>query len=666
MAVVSREQRSFCRICLAACGVVVTVEGDQIVAIRGDPNDPLSKGYVCPKGRGLAAVHHRHRLEGTFVRRDGRLHQVPLEEGLDAAASALRDVLARHGPGAIASFSGTGGFNDSMGAWGVGALKAALGVTQSYSTSTVDAVSKTLVALQMAGASALIPHPDPEPRLLIFVGSNPVVSHGQSTPFPNPVERIRAARSSGEVWVIDPRRTETAALADRHMAARPGTDHAILAYVLRTVLGQVGFDRASVAERAEGIDELAGLVAPFDRHRVSDLAGVETEALDDLADAVGRAGRVAVVTGTGTTMARHAYLTEWMAWALMIVTDSFDQPGGMWFNPGYYYRLDRRPRLRPVTVEGTGPPSRPGVLPLLGEWPAALIPEEIESGRLRALIVVGANPAMALPDADRLNRALDQLDVLLAIDVAPSETTAIATHAFGCADQLERPDVPSLDLFGGALFTQWTDAVVPANPERPEMWRIFAKLAERLGHSILESGEDPDLLSTETLITRTRKGIDIEALRRGGGFLYEAPAVYGWAQPRLPHGKWDLAPALLAEQLASATAPPPLQLAPRRQSRRLNSLEFRAGDQAEAIMHPADAAPVGIVDGDLVEVSSRVGRLRLKAKVTDSIARGTVSIPHGWGEANVNVLVDSQDIDPLTGMPVLSGTAVEIQLVSIP
>ena len=127
----------------------------------------------------------------------------------------------------------------------------------------------------------------------------------------------------------------------------------------------------------------------------------------------------------------------------------------MWFNPGYHYRLDRRSRpLRPVVVDGPGPPSRPEILPLLGEWPAALIPEEIESGRLKALLVIGANPATALPDATRLHRAFGELEVLLALDITPTETTELATHAFGCADQLERPDVPSLDLFGGALATR--------------------------------------------------------------------------------------------------------------------------------------------------------------------------------------------------------------------
>jgi anaerobic selenocysteine-containing dehydrogenase len=658
-----REQRSFCRICLAACGVVVTVDGDRVVSIRGDADDPVSQGYVCPKGRGLAEVHHHRRLDGAVVRRDGTAVELSVDQGLDDAAGALRAVLDENGPEAIASFSGSGAFSDPAGSWAAAMLKAKLGVTQSYSTSTVDAVSKTLVAIEMSGASAFIPHPDRAPRLLLHIGSNPVVSHGQSTPIPNPVEHVRAARSSGEVWVIDPRRTETAALANRHLAVRPGTDAALLAFVVRALLFDGGVDRALVSERAVGVDELAEVVKPFDHERVATLTGLAPTELDDLVGAVRQAGRVAIVNGTGTTMARHAYLTEWMAWALMILTDSFDQPGGMWFNPGYYSRLDRRARpLRPVVVDGPGPPSRPDILPLLGEWPATLIPEEIESGRLKALLVVGANPATAIPHEERLHRAFAQLDVLLAIDTAPTETTALATHAFGCADQLERPDVPSLDLFGAALGTQWTDAVVSPSPARPEMWRIFAKLAERLGHPILEPGEDPDTLTTETILVRGRPGVDPDALRRAGGYVYDAPADHGWVQSHLPYGVWNLAPPRLVEALASFADPPPLQLAPRRQPRRMNGIEFRAGDRPEAVIHPADATPERITDGDLIEVTTPTGSLRLHAKVTDTVAVGTVSVPHGWGDTNVNVLIDSEDLDPLTGMPVLSGTAAQVKL----
>jgi anaerobic selenocysteine-containing dehydrogenase len=655
----SREQRSFCRICLATCGIVVTLDGDDVVAVRGDPTDPVSQGYVCAKGRGLADVHGQGRLDGARVRSGKVVRTTTIEDGLDDAAMRLRTVLDEHGPGSVATFLGSGGFSDPMGSWAAGRLRQALGITQTYSTSTVDAVSKVLTSHLMAGTGSLIPHPDADTRLLLLVGSNPVVSHGQSTPFANPIERIRAARANGEVWVVDPRRSETAALADHHVAARPGTDYAVTAHLVRAVFA-AGVDRALVAERADGIDELADAVAPFDRVRASSLTGIDPTQLDDLATAVLRAGRVAVVTGTGTTMARAAYLTEWLAWALMVLTDSFDQPGGMWFNPGFHLRLDRRRPLRELSI-GAGPPSHPTIGSVFGEWPAALIPEEIEAGRLRALIVVGGDPATALPDTDRLHRALRDLDVLIATDIVQNETTAAATHAFGCADQLERPDLPSLDLFSSVLATRWTDAVVAPVPERPEMWRVFAKLAARLGHDLLESGEDADTLSTEALTRRVKPAVDIDAIRDAGGVIVEAPAVYGWVQEHMPWGRWRLAPEPFVERLVSAPPPPPLVLAPRRQGRRMNGLAYRDGDAPEAVLHPRDAAPHHIGDGDEIEVSTPAGRLQLRARVTDTIAVGTVSIPHGWGTTNVNTLISSADLDPLTGMPVLSGTAVEVR-----
>ena len=656
---VTREQRSFCRICLATCGLVVTVDGDQILSVRGDPDDPASSGYVCAKGRALGRVHHEDRLDGARVRRGEALVPTSIASGLDDVAARLRDVLDEHGPGAVATFSGTGAFNDPMGGWVLGRLKQALGVTQSYSTSTVDAVSKTLVGYTMAGTASLIPHPDPDCRLLLLVGSNPLVSHGQSTPFANPVERMRRVRAHGEVWVVDPRRTETVAHADGHLAPRPGTDHWLLAHLVRQVLAG-GVDGEAIAARADGLDALAEAVEPFTRDLVAKVTGVGTAAIDDLVAAVARHGRLAVVTGTGTTMARAAYLTEWMAWALMVVTDSFDRPGGMWFNPGYHVRLDRRRRLRALPM-GEGPPSRPDIPSLLGEWPAALISHEIEAGRLRALIVVGGNPATALPDGDRLRDALARLDVLLVADITTTATTQLATHAFGCAGQLERPDLPALDMFSWQLVGRWTDAVVEPRAERPEMWRLFAGLAERLGHPVLEPGEDPATLPTEVLIRRARPAVDVDALRKAGGVLVEAPAVHGWVQDHLPFERWQLAPALLVDQLRPHAEQPPLVLAPRRQSRRMNGLAYREGDQPEAVMHPVDASPHGIVDGDLVEVASATGAVNLRAKVTDTICPGTVSIPHGWAEANVNLLVSSDDIDALTGMPVQSGTAVRLR-----
>ncbi len=392
------EQKSFCRICLAMCGVVVNVDGDRVVSVRGDADDPISHGYVCAKGRALGTMHHEGRIDGALVRRGDDMVPVTVDAGLDDVAGHLQRVLEAHGPAVVGTYSGTGGFNDPIGGWALSRLKQSLGVTQSYSTSTVDAVSKTLVGYTMAGTASLVPHPDPDCRLMVLLGSNPVVSHGQSTPFTNPIERIRAIRSGGEVWVVDPRRTETAALADRHLPMRTGTDHWLLAHLVREVMASGR--RPGGAGRAGGRHRRAGRGSGPLRPAIL-VAGMTGLAhgrdIEGLVSAVLRHGRLAVVTGTGTTMARDAYLTEWMAWALMVVTDSFDRPGGMWFNPGYHVRLDRRRRLRRLEM-GEGPPSRPDIPSFLGEWPSALISAEIEAGRLRALVVLGGNPAIALPD----------------------------------------------------------------------------------------------------------------------------------------------------------------------------------------------------------------------------------------------------------------------------
>jgi anaerobic selenocysteine-containing dehydrogenase len=663
---VIRQQRSFCRICLAACGIVVDVdtETDEILTIRGDVEHPLSEGYLCPKGRALGRIHAEGRLDGAFVGRADDRTPVGVDAGVADLARRLREVLDEHGPGAIASFSGSGTFSDPMGGWALGTLKRALGVTQSYSTNTVDAVAKVFVGNLVAGTSALFPQPDPATRLVVFVGSNPVVSHGQSTPIPNPVARIRAFREHGQVWVVDPRRTETAALADGHIAARPGTDYAVLGFLIRSVL-EHGVDREALAARAEGVDELEAVVARFDRDSVAATAGVDPADLDALATVVLDAGRLAVVTGTGVTMSRGGNLGEWLAWALLIVTDSFDQPGGMWFNPGYQLRLDRRGRIRPGTYETTGPPSRPDLLSFNGEWPAALIAEEIESGRLRALIVTGANPALALPDGDRVGDAFRSLDVLAAFDITPTATTDLATHAFGCADQLERPDLGSLELFGGAVYTQFTDAVVAPNADRPEMWRVIAKVAREMGVELLEADDDLDAIPTEEVMSRTRRGFDLDALRAADGPLIAETEVFGWVQERLPFGKWRLAPPELVRQLDGIPAVPPLVIAPRRQSRRMNGLRY-GDERPEATIHPTTAAQAGVVDGQLVEVTSASGTLRLVARVTDTVAAGVVSVPHAWRDANVNVLTSSTDLDPYTGMPMLSGTAVNVTPVPDP
>jgi len=524
----------------------------------------------------------------------------------------------------------------------------------------VDAIAKTLVAELMAGSPTLIPHIDEKNgRLLMLIGVNPVVSHGHSTMFSNPVERIRAAKARGPVLVLDPRASETALLADHHLAVRPGTDYALLAHILREVTSTI--DASAVGERARGLQELQAAVAPFHREAAAALTGLDPRQLDGVVAAVSAAGRLAILTGTGSTMSVAANLTEWLAWALMIVTDSFDRPGGMWFNPGLFSRLDRLDVLPAAATSGAGSPTRPDIPRCGGEWPASLIPDEIEAGRLRALVVVGANLLASLPDALRVKRALQAIDALVVLDVQHTATTDVATHVFACADQVERPDILPLEMNANAIYQQYTDALVEAPTGRPPMWRTLAKIAAGIGLDLLGGGAEPDSVSEDAMLTRLARGFPLEQLRGHDDIYLKADSSFGWVQSRLPLGQWDLAPEAFVRQLRTLPAPAPLVLIPRRPTRRMNTQHYRDGDRPEVLVHPDDAADAGIADGDIAEVVSAQGSLQLPARVTTAVVRGAVSIQHGWKDVNVNELIDRDDLDPLTGMPHLSGTAVSIR-----
>ena len=657
------EHRTFCRICLSSCGMTVGVDGGRVVSIRGDQTHPLTHGYLCPKGRALGDTHHAaDRLDGAFIGRGADRRAVDVSEAHADLRDTLASIVQTYRVGSIGVFHATGGFMDSGAGWASRRLKKLLGTEHVYSTATLDAIAKTYVAEQMAGTATLIPNIDEENgRLLLFIGVNPVVSHGHSTMYSNPVERIRAARARGPVFVLDPRASETAKLADHHLAARAGSDYAVLAYVLRELLSDDGFDDAAIAQRALGLAALRSAVAPFNAAAVANLTRLSKAQLDGLVVAIRTAGRLAILSGTGSTMAVAGNLTEWLSWALMIVTDSFDQPGGMWFNPGLTTRLDRFDTLPPAAGPTPGAGSRPDIDRCAGDWPASLIPDEIEAGRLRALIVLGGNTVASVPDTERITKALSEIDALIVLEIRRTATTDLATHVFACADQLERPDILGLDLNANAVYQHFTDAVMPARSDRPPMWRTLAIIGQSLGVDLLGGNANPESVSSETLIGRILRGLDIDELRAQGGIRVESTAVFGWVHQRLPLGHWNIAPIPLVEQLRTLAPLPPLVLVPRRPIRRMNTQPFSRGEATtDALMHPEDAAAAGIIDGEPVEIRSTAGQITLTARVSTAIAAGAVSIQYGWDECNVNRLIDTADLDPLTGMARLSGTAITL------
>ena len=666
--------RSFCRFCEAACAITVDVDGDRVLRVRGDEENPLSRGYTCTKGRSLPDWHHHpDRLDVPEVRGEGGFERRPWTEVLDDLSARLRSLVAEHGPDSVGVMLATGSSFDANGRRTAERLWQRLGSRSVYTSATVDTPCKPFVSRLMSGFPGLVPtlH-EAAAGLTVLVGINPVVSHGHLNGMPDPVVKLRAlAEGARELWVVDPRRTETARLATAHLAPRPGTDHVLLAHLVREVLSD-GADRGYLAAHADAADvaTIEALVEPFTADIAARRCDVAPESLAALVDAIRRNGKIAMQTGTGTTMSRTANLTEWLCWVLHVVTGSFDRPGGMWFNPGYLRSLDRRSLAAAGDAPGPGPRSRPELENWLNEFPCAALADEIEAGHLRALVVLGGNPMRALPEPERMRRALEALDTLAVIDVVSTDTTALATHVLPATGQLERADLPlSIDQFVVTLSTQYTPAVVAPGGDRRPSWWILAELAERLDLDVLPGGRravettDDDLL--RILVDRSRgKWEELVEQRH----VAEAP-VFGWVlDDVLPGGRWKLAPPLLVEQFAEVADAevPSLQLIPRRQVRHLNSqlvdgLTARRADEPRITIAPADAAAAGILDGAPVVVRSAHGRVEGTAAVSDEMREGAVSVPHGYGAPNVCELTSSSaDVDPLTGMVLQSGIGVEL------
>lgn len=665
---------SFCRMCPALCGVTVAVEDGAVTRISGDRAHPLSRGYLCPKGRRMAALADDPvRLDQPLIRDPaGDLVPVDWDTALGDLAERLAAVRERAGSYAIGTYSGT--MLDSAGRFYADRLLRQIGSPSRYTSSTVDSVAKVLVGKLMSGREGLVPAVDFErTTLLIVVGENMVVSHGGFSYFPDPVRYLRSVEHRGEVWVLDPRRTETARLATRHLRPRSSTDFAVLGYLVRELLRD-GADAAHLDAHARHVDELRRAVEPLDLDTAAAVTGLATHDLAGLVAAVRRHRRLAIVTGTGVTMAATANVTEWLAYALQIVTGSFERPGGRWFNHSAAFAPSRSP-APDSSGFGPGPRSRPDIPRMANQYPCAVMPGEIDEGHLRALLVIGGNPLVAFPQPERLGRAFDRLDVLAVWDIVPSATARRATHVLPCPAPLERADVVT-PVHLSAVFAQHTPAVLPLRADRRPMWWSLGKLAQRMGLSILPGGADADACTDDEAVAAIVAGTATpwdEVRRAEGPVLF--PYEDRWVERTvLPDGRWDLAPPELAGLVDDALRRPrhDLVLGNRREVDHTNStmawgVAGRPPSEPYIYVNATDAEAAGVGHGDVAELASPHGTVTGEVRTDDALARGTVNLPHGFARPNVgNLTATDVDVDPLTGMPTLIGVPVSLRPASLP
>src|SRR6266853_1880247 len=476
-----------CTLCEASCGILVDTEGEQIRSIRGDEDDPFSRGYICPKAAALADLHDDpDRIRAPLVREGARWREVSWDAALDRAAAGLVRVRKRHGRDAVAMYYG------NPVAHNLGLMTHALPFARAlrtrnvYSASSADQLPQMLAAFRMFGHLALIPVPDLERTdyFLVF-GANPVVSNGSLMTAPGMEGRLRAIRDrGGRVVVVDPRRTETAAIADEHVAIRPGTDALLLAAMLHVVFAEGRVRLGRLEGLVKNDDALGALVREFPPERVARRTGVAPAITRQLADDFVRATRAACYGRVGLCTQRCGTLASWLVQALNLVTGRLDEVGGMMLTTP---AVDAVAILSRLGLRGTYDRwrSRAHRLPEFGgDLPVAALADEIETegpGRVRALITVAGNPVLSAPNGRHLDRALGTLEHVVSIDGYLNETTRHAHVLLPPASPLARGHYDlALLAFAVRNVAKYSEPVIPPKASERFDWEIVTELAGRV------------------------------------------------------------------------------------------------------------------------------------------------------------------------------------------
>jgi len=424
-----RKAYRTCPLCEATCGLEIDVEGDRVLRVRGDEQDPFSQGFICPKGSTLGELHHDpDRLRGPLVRRDGRLEPATWEEAFAEVERGLSRVVADHGRQALAVLLGNPVTHHLAPAFYLRPLLRAAGTRNLFTASTVDQMPQHVVSGLLWGDPNAFPIPDLDRTdYLLMLGANPIASNGSLLTAPDIPGRLKLFKPRGaKLVVVDPRKTETAQRADEHLPIRPGTDVFWLAALVHVLFAESLVSIGRLEPWVVGVDEIRVLVEPFTPERVAPICGIDPGTTRRIARSLARAAAAAVYGRIGNHTVEFGTATAWMAAVLNVLTGNFDRPGGVMTSSPIASKIDDgEPGGRGWRIGRWK--SRVGGHPEVnGEFPAAALAEEIETageGRIRAVLSVATNPVRSYPNSARLDRAFAGLDFYVAVDVYVNEST---------------------------------------------------------------------------------------------------------------------------------------------------------------------------------------------------------------------------------------------------
>ncbi len=683
-----------CNLCEAMCGIEIEYQDKEVVAIRGDKDDPFSRGHICPKAVALKDIYEdKDRLKHPIRRTANGWKKITWEEAYKEIAQNLKSIQTKYGNNAVGIYAGNPNVHN-MGSILFGTQLFKLLRTQNrFSATSADQLPHHVASRMLFGHYFLLPVPDIDrtEHMLIF-GANPIISNGSIMSSPDIKKRLKdIQKKGGKIVVIDPRYSETAALADEHYFIKPARDVYLLLSLVHTVFKEKKVQLRHLEQIVKRLEEVQQLVRPYSPEYVEKIIGIPSDKIKMMAREFMNAERAVCYGRMGISTQAYGGLCLWLVSVLNIITGNMDRDGGMMFTA---------PAFDTIAQGKTGKfgrwKSRVKQLPeFFGELPVSTMLDEMITegeGQIKMMFTTAGNPILSVPNGGALDEAFSNLEYMVSIDIYLNETTRHANIILPPTTGLE---TDHFDVVFHSLAIRNTVKYSKALFEKEETqqhdWQIFQDLVAAI------SGSSQASLSPEMIVAFGLKSgkyqLDLETVKK------EVHGIdLGALEPCLPDRlftkdkKIDLAPAFITKDLKrlerdmEALEPSdtfPLLLIGRRQLRTNNSWMHnsyrmvKGRNRCTLLIHPSDADFFGIKDMDWVKVTSKVGDIKIQVEVSQEVMQGVVSIPHGWGHnkkgmklriaeqyagASINDLTDNGLIDALTGNAAFSGVAVKLTL----
>ena len=720
-----------CNLCEAICGLTFQVQGNRIVSVKGNEADPLSRGHICPKAVALKDLHEdpdrlRQPLRRVTVNGVTRWEPISWDQAFDLVVDSLARVREQHGSSAVGVYQG----NPNVHNWGNithGHLFfSQLKTRARFSATSVDQLPHHVVAHALYGHQLAIPIPDIDhTRFMLILGGNPLASNGSLMTVPDVRARFKALKArGGKLVVVDPRRTETAAIADEHLFIDPGTDAAWMLSLIHTLFDEGLTKPGPLQGILDQIDAVREAVVPFSPEAMAHHTGIDAATTRRLARELAHADGGVVYGRMGVSTQQHGVVCQWAVQVLNLLTGNVDRIGGAMLT---------QPALNLIDLKLMGPGhlgawrSRVrGAPEFSGELPVSVMAEEMLTpgkGQIRALVTSAGNPVLSTPNGRQLDQALAGLDFMVSIDFYLNETTRHADVILPptCFVEHDHYDLVFLHL-AVRNVTRYSPAILERGPDTRHDWEIYAELARRYaqrtwaldGSSVRQRlegmlvrgivGRMPPHRLLAIGLKRSGSGITLDRLKahpEGIDLGALSPSLVARLQRRrkriglLPdiirHELPFLSVAFPAAVVGLGDAPdaalasdgiaPTLKLIGRRDVRTNNSWMHNTErlvsgkPRCTLWMHPDDASQRGLADGQTVAVSSRVGQIAVPLHVTPDIRPGVVSLPHGWGHdrpgialhvaqahagASINDLTDDRLTERISGNAAFSAVPVSV------